>query len=74
MMVMSAPGMALSSPVHTSTTELAISLLMLVVSPVASQLGHRPPPAPIWPVVLLAPVVLVGVDAAEKRWTARHTR
>ena len=50
---------------------VSISLVMLLWGPLARQLGQAPPPAPAWLVVLIAPLVLVVVDAIEKR-CARH--
>jgi magnesium-transporting ATPase (P-type) len=53
---------------------LAISLVMLLWGPIADQLGQAPPPALAWVVVLAAPLVVLVVDAVEKRWTRRHPR
>jgi magnesium-transporting ATPase (P-type) len=53
---------------------LGISLVMLLWGPLARQLGHAPPPALAWVVILAAPVVLVAVDAIEKRWTRGRSR
>jgi magnesium-transporting ATPase (P-type) len=46
---------------------LGISLLAVVVGPIADELGHRLPSAAGWAVVVIAPVVLWAVDTLEKR-------
>jgi magnesium-transporting ATPase (P-type) len=54
---------------------MAFSLIVLLVPPFARALGQAPPPAAGWVMVLLAPVVLLLVDSADKalrRRTIRH--
>ncbi|HEX6570010.1 MAG TPA: HAD-IC family P-type ATPase, partial [Acidimicrobiales bacterium] len=50
---------------------LTISLAMLLVGPVAHELGQAAPPLVGWLVALLAPAAVLGVDALDKR---RHRR
>jgi hypothetical protein len=56
--------------IPAATVELAFSLIVLFIDPIADELGHAPPPAIGWLVAVLAAGVLLGVDAADKRW--RH--
>jgi magnesium-transporting ATPase (P-type) len=46
---------------------LAISLAFLFVPPIARQLHQRPPSIAGWAVALVAPLLLLAVDAMEKR-------
>jgi calcium-translocating P-type ATPase len=56
-----------------ATLELAFAFAMLLISPIADLLDHRPPPLAGWVVAgLSVPVVLV-VDAAAKAFRARTT-
>ena len=51
---------------------LGISLVTLLVGPIARQLGQAPPPAAVWLLIGLAPAVLIAVDALEKWWARRR--
>ncbi|HEY8524439.1 MAG TPA: cation-transporting P-type ATPase [Acidimicrobiales bacterium] len=53
---------------------LAVSLVMLLVGPIADELGQANPPAAGWAVVLLAPALLLVVDALDKRHRRPATR
>jgi magnesium-transporting ATPase (P-type) len=44
------------------------ALAVLVIDPIASELGQTTPPVAGWLVALAAPVVLLAVDAVDKRW------
>ena len=41
---------------------------VLLVDPIARELEHAVPPLAGWLVALASPIVLLGVDAADKRW------
>jgi calcium-translocating P-type ATPase len=51
--------------------ELAFSLFILLVGPVAAQFDHAPPPLAGWAVALASIGVVLAVDAAYKRWRSR---
>jgi magnesium-transporting ATPase (P-type) len=55
--------------------EIAISLVVLLVPGIASELDQAPPPAAGWAVALAAPAVLLAVDALDKRvrWRSADT-
>jgi magnesium-transporting ATPase (P-type) len=54
--------------------ELAFSFVVLLVTPVALVLGHAAPPAVGWAIALGSAVVVLAVDALDKRIRARPTR
>ncbi|OWY60096.1 hypothetical protein B7486_71035, partial [cyanobacterium TDX16] len=51
--------------------ELLVLVSVLWIPPVADQLGQAPPPAVLWPAILLVAPGLLLVDAAHKRLRAR---
>jgi magnesium-transporting ATPase (P-type) len=56
------------------STGFAFSLVTLLVTPVALVLGQATPPAAGWAVALCAPLVVLAVDALDKRIRARRPR
>jgi hypothetical protein len=53
--------------VFAVAVELAISLALVYVGPVADLLGHAGPPAAGWAVALLTAAAVLAVDALGKR-------
>ena len=51
---------------------LAVSLVFLLVPPIADVIGQASPPLAGWAVALASPLVLLAVDALDKRIRARH--
>ena len=47
------------------------SFVVLFVDPIADELGQAIPPLAGWMVALASPVVLLAVDALDKRWRRR---
>jgi calcium-translocating P-type ATPase len=60
--------------IPAASTELAFSLVVLLVTPVALVLGHATPPAVGWAVALSSAVVVLAVDALDKRIRAGRPR
>ena len=60
--------------IPAAATELAFSLVVLLVTPLALVLGHATPPAAGWAVALSSAFVVLAVDALDKRIRARRTR
>jgi magnesium-transporting ATPase (P-type) len=58
--------------IPAAATELGFSLIVLLVPPIASALGHASPPAAGWAVAFAAPAVVLAVDALDKRIRARR--
>jgi magnesium-transporting ATPase (P-type) len=56
------------------STELAFSLVVVLVPPIALALGHASPPAAGWAVALAAPALVLAVDALDKRARAHRPR
>ncbi|WP_225753408.1 cation-transporting P-type ATPase [Actinotalea sp. Marseille-Q4924] len=54
-----------------ASTELAFSLVVLLVSPFALALGHARPPAVGWAVAFASAGAVLAVDAADKAWRRR---
>ena len=52
--------------------ELTFSLVILFVGPIAAQFDHAPPPLEGWLVAAASIGVVLGVDAAYKRWRSRR--
>jgi hypothetical protein len=50
-----------------ASTELAFSLVVLLVAPIALVLGHASPPAAGWAVALASAPTLLAADALDKR-------
>jgi len=60
--------------IPATSIEVAFSLLVLFVTPVALVLGHAAPPAAGWAVALSSPLAVLGVDALDKRMRAGRRR
>jgi calcium-translocating P-type ATPase len=60
--------------IPAASTELAFSLVVLLVTPVALVLGHATPPAAGWVVALSSAFVVLAVDALDKRIRAGRPR
>jgi magnesium-transporting ATPase (P-type) len=60
--------------IPAATIELAFSLVVLLVTPIALVLGHAKPPAVGWAVALSSAFVVLAVDAMDKRIRGRHVR
>jgi magnesium-transporting ATPase (P-type) len=58
--------------IPAASIELAFSLAVLLVAPIADELGHTNPPLVGWLVALASAGALIAVDAADKHW--RRTR
>ncbi len=53
---------------------LLFALAVLCVEPIARQMKQAVPPLAGWLVALASPIVLLAVDAADKRWRRRASR
>ncbi|HEX6247812.1 MAG TPA: cation-transporting P-type ATPase [Nocardioidaceae bacterium] len=58
--------------IPAAATEVAFSLVVLLVTPIALMLGHANPPLAGWAVALASAPVVLGVDALDKRVRARR--
>ncbi|MCB0962130.1 MAG: cation-transporting P-type ATPase [Acidimicrobiales bacterium] len=52
--------------IPAAAAELAFSLLVLLVAPIADELGHAPPPAAGWAVAVAGAGAVLAVDALDK--------
>jgi magnesium-transporting ATPase (P-type) len=55
------------------TVGLLFAFAVLFIGPIAAELGQTTPPPAGWMVAIAAPIVLLAVDAGDKRWR-RETR
>ena len=58
--------------IPAGSVELAFSLIVLFVSPIALEIGHANPPALGWAVAVASAPVLLLVDAIDKRRRERR--
>jgi magnesium-transporting ATPase (P-type) len=56
------------------TIGLLFALAVLLIDPIAAELGHAAPPLVGWLVAIVAPAVLVALDAGDKLWRRRTRR
>jgi hypothetical protein len=57
--------------IPAAAIEAALSVVLLFASPIARQLEHANPPLVGWLVALSGPIVLLAVDAIDKRLARR---
>lgn len=60
--------------IPAASIEIAFSLFVLLVPPIARELGHANPPAAGWAVAMASIGVLLGVDMLDKRYRARSQK
>nr|WP_275588461.1 cation-transporting P-type ATPase [Microlunatus panaciterrae] len=60
--------------IPAASTELAFSLVVLLVTPIALVLGQAPPPLAGWAVAFGSAAALLAVDALDKRIRSRRPR
>ena len=64
--------MKVSRPVSASI-ELAFAFVVLLVGPIARELGHQGPLLVGWLVAVLSMPLVLAVDALDKRWRRRRS-